>query len=584
MNINKNLNNFFLVLTCTFSALLLILSILACWFSYGKQLETITGSMDKAYSYLNQEYENLRKNYLQIYLPIWENNGSAYDLLYKYFSAENTQELTPFEKAGLSDILNQMCIRDSRVSYIALYSENRTDNYIKYTNSSSVAVLSDEFPYYNDMADQDSKLQVYGVREVSNLNGSLSCFAICSNIPGSMGNGRILVGYHLDSFYKANSFLSSAVPSMRFFLADNKQLIFDSNSQYHDRNIYIPEEPYSGYININGQKFYVLSDYSANVSTLVVCTALSKDVFRAAHRDTPWILGITFLFLAFSILIYTLMNRSVSKEVVKLKNGLEKIIDNNLTYRLPNDFLLENMPEIAENINLISSRLEESIRKAYYFELKQKDAQLAQLQATFNPHFLYNTLEMLRGKIYANGDEESAELISDLSSIFRSFIGTKTFITIHEELVYSQKYLALLNARYGDKVLIRYAVNPSLLSYGIIRNVLQIIIENYFVHGFDSNIENNKIQITGNFLDDKDILLSVEDNGVGMSADELAILNKKISEPIRNTDKSYGLKNLNQRLTLFYGPDYGLTILNNPTGGLTVQIRIRKILPEPGDR
>lgn len=300
----------------------------------------------------------------------------------------------------------------------------------------------------------------------------------------------------------------------------------------------------------------------------------------AAHRDTPMILSIAVFFAGISFLILLFMNRSIAKEVTVIREGLDQIADNNLSYRLPTDFQQGGLPEIAQNINEMSARLNENIQKAYYFELKQKDAQLAELQTAFNPHFLYNTLEMLRSKSFSNGDIETADLISQLSALFRGFINAKTFISLKEELNFSNRYFTLLSARYGDMVEVGYNIDSELLSYGTIRNVFQLMIENYFVHGFTRESDDNHIYLTGKSVDQETMVFLVEDNGSGMTDEALQELNQQIAQPIRHGDKSYGLKNLNQRLKLFCGPDYGLWLSHSEKGGLCVQIKLKKLRVE----
>ncbi|MBO5069399.1 MAG: hypothetical protein J6C37_03440, partial [Roseburia sp.] len=117
------------------------------------------------------------------------------------------------------------------------------------------------------------------------------------------------------------------------------------------------------------------------------------------------------------------------------------------------------------------------------------------------------------------------------------------------------------------------------LNYGIIRNLFQPLIENYFVHGFDTSNEQNYILFKGKSLDDKTMLLTVEDNGSGMTTDEMEELNARLHEPIQIDTESYGLKNLHQRLQLFYGGDCGLTVYPNPNGGkgLSIQMTALKL-------
>lgn len=564
------------MMTCLFSALLLIISSIACYFAYSKKEKEILSSMDMAYSYLYQEYKNIIQNYWQVYMPIFDGYPEVYDTLDAYFSESNPGDLSPLERRTLSNVLNQLKIRDNRIEWIALYSGNRSVNYIKYNNDSGVAPLDDSFPYLSELKKQTTQTEIYGSRSLAAPYGNVMTFAISGGLPANMGNGRIVVGYRLDSFHTADSYDMDHVASMRYYILANGQLIYDSFDKYDSDEVYPADSNQTGIVKYNGNRIYVKSGFSGTNTSLIVCSALWTDIFKAAHKDTIWLLSITFLFMGVSLLVHFGMSHSVAKEVSVIREGLDIISENHLDYRLPTNFNQGGLPEIAQNINQMSERLDENIKKAYYFELKQKDAELAQLQATFNPHFLYNTLEMLRSKSYANGDEDTSELIADLASIFRSFIGAKTFITLKEELNFTKKYLSLLSTRYGDKVSIRYDIEAELLNYGVIRNIFQILTENYFVHGFKPDNTDNLIKISGKSLDSHNMLLTVEDNGIGMEPENLSALCKKIEEPIRHKSENYGLKNLNQRLKLFYGPDYGLKLSLNNYGGLTIQIKLKK--------
>lgn len=565
---------------CVFSIFLLITSSIACHYAYVEKKKHIISSMDRVYSQIKLEYEDILANFWQIYMPIFESDSSLYKTFQNYFTFTEAGDLTPIEKRTLAHTLNQLRIRDDRIEWIALYSDNRTINYIKYSDNTDIKILTDDFPFLTNINSKTSQMEIYEAKEINRTQDSINTFAIRGGVPIGMGNGKIIIGYRLNTFEEAKSLQTVPIPSMHYYILSNDLLIYDSLGEYELDNIYIPSGNQEGLSKSESDMLYVKSSLTGNNTSVIVSTALWKDIFLAAHKDTPWILAITLSFMIFSLFIYISMNRSVSKEVSVIREGLSWIADNHLDYRLPTDFKQGGFPEIAQNINNMSFKLNENINKAYYFELKQKDAQLAQLQTTFNPHFLFNTLEMLRSKSYSNGDEETAKLISDLASIFRSFIGAKTFITLKEELTFTKKYLLLLNTRYGDKVEVRYDMDSSLLNYGIIRNTFQLLIENYFIHGFDANGNTNLIRFTGKSLDETNMLLTMEDNGFGMSVNDISALNLEIEKPIRHGKDSYGLKNLNQRLKLFYGPDYGLSIQGNEQGGLTVQIKLRKMYVE----
>ncbi len=584
MKSKTKINRLFLIMTCMFSIFLFVTSCIACYYAYTEKKSQILSSMDMAYSRIEQEHKNVVNNFWQVYMPIADSNSSTYALFRNYFDSTEPEDLAPMEKRKLTSALEQMCVRDNRIEWIALYSEIRTINYVKYSGNTFVQELPDTFPYISDMKQKTTQMEVYGAREILTTYGNLCTFAICGGVPSTMGNGKILIGYRLDTYEAISNFQITSIPSMRYYILTNNQILFDSSGKYTLNDLYIPEGIHEGLVTSGNSKLYIKTNHVGDNTSTLVYTALWKDIFLAAHQDTWWIIGITFSFIILSLIVNMSMNHSVSKEVSIIQDGLSFIADNNLDYQLPTDFKQGGLPEIAQNINEMSMKLNENIKKAYYFELKQKDAELAQLQTTFNPHFLYNTLEMLRSKSYANGDTETADLISNFSSIFRSFIGAKIFITLKEELAFNKKYLTLLNARYGERVTIQYDIDSPLLDYGIIRNFFQTLIENYFIHGFDADKSNNLIRFTGKSIDDNNMLLTMEDNGFGMTEENIALLNQQIEEPIRHSKESYGLKNLNQRLKLFYGPDYGLHIMKNEYNGVTVQIKLRKMLVEEYDK
>ncbi|GHV07904.1 hypothetical protein FACS189485_18810 [Spirochaetia bacterium] len=234
-------------------------------------------------------------------------------------------------------------------------------------------------------------------------------------------------------------------------------------------------------------------------------------------------------------------------------------------------------------ISILTVNLKKNGDRAYYYELKQRDAELSELQTKFNPHFLYNSLEIFRARCQKNGDKETADLITQLAGIFRGFIGSKTFISIREELAFSKRYLALFQARYGESVRILYDIDTPVLQYGIIRNVFPSLIENYFIHGFDTAKGDNFIIFRGKIESEKTILISVEDNGQGMPEGQLAALNDRLREKASMEHESYGLKNLHQRLWLFYGDQYGIMVRPNEGDGLSVEIRIARMTCEEYD-
>ena len=563
----QKINHLFFSMVALYSALLFIISAIAGYFAYQQEREKILSTMDLALTRMDTEYSNILENFWQPYMPLYETSSDNIEILRTYFASSPAEDLSPFERQKLKSALQKMYSQDSRIQWIGLYSNYRSVNYLLTSNDSGIQVMPADFPYLDKLQQKTQRMEIYGAKTVETTSGPQKTFAIAGGSPVGMGAGSIIIGYSLQNFEAYCNFTIAGLPSIRYCLTANDELIFDSTGSYSAQSI----------PSTNRSSLFVRSILSGDNTSAISYSFSQKELLISANRNLPFILSFTVLFAIISIIVHAFMSKSLKKELAVIRNGLNEIVAHNPSYHLPTDFNQRELPEIAQNINEIGSRLNENIKRAYYFELKQKDAQLAELQATFNPHFLYNTLEMLCDKSYANGDFETSELITQLASLFRGFINAKTFITIKEELAFCNRYVSLLSARYGDLVKIQYSIPGELLNYGIIRNVFQLIIENYFVHGFDADNKNSFIRFSGRSANETDLILSVQDNGTGITPDALEKLRRDIEAPIRHGEKSYGLKNLNQRLKLFYGPDYGLTIPPNQEHGFYLEIRLKKM-------
>ena len=573
-------NKFFLVLIFLYSLLLLLATSMACYFSFSQKKEELMSQIESTYAQLALEYRNITDNFWQLYMPIFETQTENYDIWKTYFSKGQPHPLNPFEKQELESSLRQMLMRVNDVKWIVLYNADREDNYILYGDNIGIVQLSEDFPYMEALKSDCTKMEIYGTERDSGFSSLRNTYAICSRIPSKFGVGKIMTGYDTSPFYNICKNSTYELKSLNFILSNCDQLLFDyKGSSNTDLDNYLPASFDGLYSSDASGKLYIHSEVCGRNTSFLSYYASFQEMLFYCHSNTPILFLVFLLFALVSLAGYILMLHMISKEVNIIRDGLTQIGQNDLNYQLPIRFQQSDLSEIASSINQMTLRLKENINRAYYYELKQREAELSELQAKFNPHFLYNTLEMLRSRCEINGDPATADLITQLASIFRGFIGSKTFIPMTEELTSSKRYLALFGARYENKIEIRYDFDKEILSYGIIRNLFQPLIENYFVHGFDTSNKNNYILFSGKSLDSDTMVLTVEDNGSGMTPEEISALNAKLHEPVQIDTESYGLKNLHQRLHLFYGGNCGLTIYSNPhvPKGVSIQIIAKKM-------
>ena len=566
-----------------YTLLLLFSIILSCFFSYKQRNDELLLQIDGIYNQLSMQYQKITSNFWQLYMPFFESSSTSQGILQQYIVGGKQSTMTSTGLTQLEQLLRQMLLRDQNVNWIVIYSGNRPDNYILFRDSSGLRLLKEDFPLWDALRSDSRQMTVYSLQDAAHDKDFQDAFAICGGIPYFAEGGKILVGYSTAPLEHICDTATFRLDSLSFLLSvDNASIFEHNNTSPVDAKYLADITETNPHFFKDGTAITFRSELCGSKDTRLIYYASWWELFFYSHSNTPLLIFLFLLFAVVSIVGYVYILRRMSNEVSVIQNGLNQISENNLSYRIEDHFQQEDLAKIAHSINSMTERLNHNINLAYYYEIKQRDAQLSELQAKFNPHFLYNSLEMLRSRCQQNGDSASAKLITDMASLFRGLISSRNFIPLTEELSFSRRYLSLFSARYGDCVEIRYNFDRDVVQYGIIRNLFQPLIENYFVHGFDTANSNNYLLLSGKTLDENTMVLTVEDNGIGMPLDEIELLNKKLHEPIQISTESYGLKNLHQRISLFYGGDCGLTIYPNPNQpkGLSIQMKVRKITCE----
>ena len=575
--------NIFLLIGAFYWIILILTSLFVCALSYEQKKSEILADVNIRLTQVGNAYQNLTEQFWESYLPIFENRTTSYLLLRDYFAVPDDDGLTPVELHDISNVLAQIVVRDDRIQWIAAYSSVRKVNYIYYAASQTgtgvgiMEALPDDFPYMEQMQQKNNLMEIYG--EIESERSQLrNTIAVAGGTP-ALTKGVLLFGYGISQIQQ---FAEENLPleSLQFEIISNEgRLLYHSGEEH----IELPEEIFqagSGVFQTDTGKWYAMVDPFTTRGGTVYYTIDWKELFLKSNASTPQLLTAILQLSALSILVLCLVMRTIQREARRIRDGLDALGQNQLDYRIGGNFYQAAFADIAHSINKMAESLKENIDKAYYYQLKHKEAEMQELQAKFNPHFLYNSLDVFRARCYENGDDETAELIAQTASVFRGFIGAQTFIPLQQELVFSQRYLAIYRARHNDAMQILYDIDKEVLQYGIIRNVLQPLIENYFAHGFDPSRQDNILQFRGYIRDEDTYVLTVEDNGFGMEEDALQALNAHLQEPIATEQESYGLKNLHQRIQLYYGPKCGLVIRKNPTGGLIAELCVLRKKPE----
>ncbi len=236
-------------------------------------------------------------------------------------------------------------------------------------------------------------------------------------------------------------------------------------------------------------------------------------------------------------------------------------------------------------IRSLLEQIDENAKKQMNYSLLQKQAELAAMQNQIGPHFLYNTLDSIRGLAFDEQALQTTSVIEALSSMLRYSISQNgNFSTVQKELDNLRDYTNIM--KYRLKIPFFIEIDSSLeeeeiRSYIIPKLVFQPIVENAIYHGFDKNRENNTIFLSGRCTN-VHLIISIRDNGIGMEEEELIECNRRLLEnsgKIQNYrldsgEKSIGLININQRIKLMFGNRYGITVYSMRNVGTEVQLKL----------
>ncbi|MGE5612815.1 MAG: sensor histidine kinase [Bacillota bacterium] len=219
-----------------------------------------------------------------------------------------------------------------------------------------------------------------------------------------------------------------------------------------------------------------------------------------------------------------------------------------------------------------ASDVDSLINKIYSIRLSQKEAELNSLQNQINPHFLYNTLESIRGAALYHGIHDIASMSKALSLLFRYSINDRVLVTVKEELQHLENYMSIQNFRYENKFELIYSIPPGMMNCKILKLTLQPLIENSIKHGLEMKLGKGTIKIDIMELDNN-IKIQVSDNGLGMPPRKMEELNRSLASGKwqpgifdEHSGTGIGVVNVNSRIKLYFGEQYGLRFMDVPVG------------------
>lgn len=242
------------------------------------------------------------------------------------------------------------------------------------------------------------------------------------------------------------------------------------------------------------------------------------------------------------------------------------------------------IPYIKKISSLLNKCAEERTRKNSA-EIFDKQAELTALQSQINPHFLYNTLESVRGQALIDGNTEIAGMMEALSAFFRYSISRKgSLVTLRDELNNIENYMKIQRYRFNNRFSMEIFIDEEdeeAYEFKIPRLIIQPVVENAIFHGLEEKLEGGKVTIEI-IETEKNLIITVSDNGKGMDKQTLCELNERIHDGLlheheegkRQTNTGIGLPNIHKRIQLLFGEEYGISVYSTPNQGTDVEITV----------
>ncbi len=324
------------------------------------------------------------------------------------------------------------------------------------------------------------------------------------------------------------------------------------------------------YINVDGNPWILSYDTSGITNWITLVAINSRDLTRTLLDDIKSrSIYLAVILCIVSVIVACIISVRVTNPINRLVKAAEKIGEGDFDIVISEEGDVD-FKHLIHTINKMSREIKNLIKENYEVALREKEATIGALTMQLNPHFLYNTINIINWMAIRNKQKDISTMLMSLSHMLNYTVRSKgDIVCFQEDLEWLKKYLYIMSIRFENKFAVTYEVESGTLEARVPKLFLQPIIENIFTHAFDDLLQDGRIRISAR--KDADVLVfTVEDNGKGMEEEDLRkILNRTADNSLR-----IGLSNVDERIKLLYGGHYGVKIASAPSKGTAVTITV----------
>lgn len=321
----------------------------------------------------------------------------------------------------------------------------------------------------------------------------------------------------------------------------------------------------------SAEKLYSISRSEKTGWTVVDCVRVEELLRKSNKAQSLYVLvamGLMIVALFFSRFI----SRSITQPIQQLCDSMARVQEGDFSV---SDVVVDSKNEIGsltKSFNVMTHRIQDLMEQNIREQEAKRKSELKALQSQINPHFLYNTLDSIIWMAEGKKNEEVVLMTASLARLLRQSISNEDeVVSIGQEVEYARGYLTIQKMRYKDKMEFQIDVDPSILHIPLIKLVLQPVIENAIYHGLKYKESKGLLMVKG-FRKNENAVLQVIDNGVGMDQETLDHIYEK--HKVNYQSNGVGVYNVQKRLQLYYGSEYGITYESEKGLGTTATITI----------
>lgn len=313
-----------------------------------------------------------------------------------------------------------------------------------------------------------------------------------------------------------------------------------------------------------------------------------QDRIQGINEINLYIVSFVFLVSLLGIAASYYLSYSISRPIIQLSSFMHKVENGNMSIRY-NGKRRDEIGMLGNSFNQMLAQIKRLLRQVNEEQRLKREAELRSLQAHIQPHFLYNTLDTIQWLARKDGAYEATQVVESLSRLFRIGLSRgKEIIPLADEFEHIRSYLMIQKTRYKDKLNYSIEIEPELMNLFVIKLILQPVVENAIYHGIKERRGSGFISIRAT-AEEGMVVIRIEDDGNGMTEGKLDLLRTQLDQ-VGKTDymqptpqekgeeergllKSYGLRNVQERIRLSYGEPYGISIDSQWKSGTIVTIR-----------